>query len=309
VSHGAERIGVPPAAVARLRGGASVPPTRRRLWRTLRRGDAAFGIVVLVPMILAALAAPWLTRYNPRASEVIERLRPPAWVPGGSRAHLLGTDQLGRDVEARFIYGARISLLVGLSTVAISTALGAGVGLVAGYRGGRLDAALMRLADVQLAFPFFILAIAIAAVVGAGLLNVILILGVTGWVGFARLARGQVLSVKQKEYVESARSVGASETVVMRRHILPNILSPVLVLATASVANNIVVEAALTFLGVGVQPDIPSWGNMLADSRDYLNIAWWMSVFPGGALTLIVLAINLLGDWLRDYLDPTLRNL
>lgn len=298
-----------PAAATPRAGRGVVSSRRRRLWRTLRRADATFAVAVLILMMFAAVSAPWLTQYDPKASDLTARLQPPFWAAGGSRAHLLGTDQLGRDVYARFIYGARISLIVGLSTVAISTALGAGAGLIAGYRGGRLDTALMRLADVQLAFPFLILAIAIAAVVGAGLLNVILILGVTGWVTFARLARGQVLSVKEKEYVEAARAVGAGETAVMHRHILPNILSPILVLATASVANNIVVEAALTFLGVGVQPDIPSWGNMLADSRDYLNVAWWMSVFPGAALTLVVLAINLLGDWLRDYLDPTLRNM
>ena len=291
-------VGPPPA----------VPRARRRLWRTLRRGSGPFNLAFLVLVVAAALFAPVITRYDPTASEVTQRLRPPAWQGGGSRAHLLGTDQLGRDVFARLVYGARISLIVGMSTVTISAVLGSGLGMIAGYYEGRLGAVLMRAADVQLAFPFLLLAIAIVAVLGIGLLNVILILGIAGWVTFGRLARGQVLSIKQKEYVEAARAVGASETVILSRHIFPNLLTPIIVLATATVANNIVVEASLTFLGLGVQPDLPSWGNMLAGARDYLYVGWWMSVFPGAALTLTVLTMNLLGDWLRDYLDPTLRN-
>lgn len=284
------------------------PRTRSRLWRTLIRGSGVFNVVFLVLLVLTAIFAPVLTHYDPTASEVTQRLHPPAWVPGGSRAHLLGTDQLGRDVFARLIYGSRISLIVGISTVAMSSVLGSGLGLLAGYYEGTLGTILMRIADIQLAFPFLLLAIAIAAVLGTGLLNVILILGVAGWVSFGRLARGQVLSIKQKEYVEAARAVGAGAPATIVRHILPNVITPIIVIATATVANNIVVEASLTFLGLGVQPDLPSWGNMLASSRDYLNVGWWMSVFPGLALTLTVLTVNLLGDWLRDYLDPTLRN-
>lgn len=284
------------------------PRTRSRLWRTLIRGSGVFNVVFLVLLVLTAVFAPVLTHYDPTASEVTQRLHPPAWVPGGSRAHLLGTDQLGRDVFTRLIYGSRISLIVGISTVAMSSVLGSGLGLLAGYYEGTLGTILMRIADIQLAFPFLLLAIAIAAVLGTGLLNVILILGVAGWVSFGRLARGQVLSIKQKEYVEAARAVGAGAPATIVRHILPNVITPIIVIATATVANNIVVEASLTFLGLGVQPDLPSWGNMLASSRDYLNVGWWMSVFPGLALTLTVLTVNLLGDWLRDYLDPTLRN-
>lgn len=293
-----------PAAVPRPR-----PWARRRLWRTLARGSGVFNVAFLLLLVIAAASAPALTHYDPTASEVTQRLLPPAWVHGGSRAHLLGTDQLGRDVFARLIYGSRISLIVGITTVAISSVLGSGLGLLAGYYEGRLGAVLMRIADIQLAFPFLLLAIAIAAVLGVGLLNVILILGVAGWVGFGRLTRGQVLSIKQKEYVEAARAIGADEPRIIAWHILPNVVTPIIVVATATVANNIVVEASLTFLGLGVQPDLPSWGNMLAGSRDYLNVGWWMSVFPGVALTLTVLTVNLLGDWLRDYLDPTLRNL
>ncbi len=295
--------GVTPKAASR-----PLPWTRRRLWRTLARGSGLFNIAFLLLLVITAVFAPALTRYDPTTSEVTQRLLPPAWVHGGSRAHLLGTDQLGRDVFARLIYGSRISMIVGATTVAISAVLGSGLGLLAGYHEGRLGTILMRIADIQLAFPFLLLAIAIAAVLGVGLLNVILILGVAGWVGFGRLTRGQVLSIKQKEYVEAARAVGANEPTIIVWHILPNVVTPIIVLATATVANNIVVEASLTFLGLGVQPDLPSWGNMLASSRDYLNVGWWMSVFPGLALTLTVLTINLLGDWLRDYLDPTLHN-
>jgi peptide/nickel transport system permease protein len=296
--------GVIPKAASR-----PFPWTRRRLWRTLARGSGPFNIAFLLLLVLTAVFTPALTRYDPTTSDVTQRLLPPAWVHGGSRAHLLGTDQLGRDVFARLIYGSRISLIVGTTTVAISSVLGSGLGVLAGYYEGRLGTVLMRIADIQLAFPFLLLAIAIAAVLGVGLLNVILILGIAGWVSFGRLARGQVLSIKQKDYVEAARAVGANEPTIIVWHILPNVITPIIVLATATVANNIVVEASLTFLGLGVQPDLPSWGNMLAGSRDYLNVGWWMSVFPGLALTLTVLTVNLLGDWLRDYLDPTLRNL
>jgi peptide/nickel transport system permease protein len=264
------------------------------------------GFLCLVAV--AAMAAPALTRYDPTVSEPARRLRPPAWQAGGTPAHLLGTDQLGRDVYTRLVYGARISLVVGLGTVVISALLGSSLGLVAGYAGGRVGTGLMRLADVQLAFPFLLLALAVVAAVGAGLLNVILVLGIAGWATFARVVRAQVLSIKEREFVEAVRAIGAGHATVLVRHVVPNVLTPVIVLATATVANNIVVEASLTFLGLGVQPNFPSWGNMLADARDYLAIAWWMGIFPGLALMLTVLAINLLGDWLRDYLDPTLRN-
>lgn len=294
----------PTPAIRRLR-----PRTRSRLWRSLVRGSGVFNVAFLVLLTLTAVFAPALTHYDPTASDVTQRLLPPAWVHGGSRVHLLGTDQLGRDVFTRLVYGSRISMIVGLTTVAISSVLGSGLGLLAGYYEGTFGTILMRIADVQLAVPFLLLAIAIAAVLGVGLMNVILILGIAGWVSFGRLTRGQVLSIKQKDYVEAARAVGAGAPATIVRHILPNVITPIIVIATATVANNIVVEASLTFLGLGVQPDLPSWGNMLASSRDYLNVGWWMSVFPGLALTLTVLTVNLLGDWLRDYFDPTLRNL
>jgi peptide/nickel transport system permease protein len=295
-----------PAAGTVLR--APLPWHRRRFWRTLRRGSGLFNVGFLLLVATGAVAAPWLTRYDPTVSEPARRLRPPAWQEGGMPSHLLGTDQLGRDVYTRLVYGARVSLVVGLGTVLISALLGSGLGLVSGYAGGRLGTGLMRLADVQLAFPFLLLALAVVAVVGAGLVNVILVLGIAGWATFARVVRAQVLSIKEREFVEAVRAIGAGHGTVVVRHVVPNVLTPVIVLATATVANNIVVEASLTFLGLGVQSNFPSWGNMLADARDYLAVAWWMGIFPGLALMLTVLSINLLGDWLRDYLDPALRN-
>jgi peptide/nickel transport system permease protein len=287
---------------------AALPWYRRRLWRTLRRGSGLFNVGFLVLVIAGAVAASWISRYDPALGEPAERLRPPAWQATGTAAHLLGTDQLGRDVYTRLLYGGRISLVVGLGTVLISAVLGSGLGLVAGYFEGRVGTGLMRVADVQLAFPFLLLALAVVAAVGAGLLNVILVLGIAGWAVFARVVRAQVLAIKHREHVEAVRALGAGQPRIVLRHVVPNVLTPVIVLATATVANNIVVEASLTFLGLGVQPTIPSWGSMLADARDYLAVAWWMGIFPGLALMLTVLAINLLGDWLRDYLDPALRN-
>jgi peptide/nickel transport system permease protein len=298
-----------PATAAVAAGPGRLPWYRQRLWRTLRRGSGLFNVGVLLVVGAAALTAPWITDRDPMFGEPAKRLRPPAWYPAGTSAHPLGTDQLGRDVYTRLVHGSRISLIVGLSTVLISALLGSAVGLVAGYVEGRIGTGLMRLADIQLAFPFLLLALAVVAAVGAGLLNVILILGIAGWATFARVVRAQVLSIKQREYVIAVQAIGAGQPTILIRHVVPNVLTPVIVLATATVANNIVVEASLTFLGLGVQPTIPSWGSMLADARDYLAVAWWMGIFPGVALMLTVLAINLLGDWLRDYLDPTLRNL
>lgn len=278
------------------------------LWRSLRRGvGALLGAGLLLLMILSAFLAPVLAPHDPLEAEVTKRLRPPVWTAKGTSEHLLGTDQLGRDVLSRTIYGSRVSLIVGITAVVISGVLGVLLGLIAA-QGGRLDALIMRVADVQLAFPFILLAIAVVAVVGGGLLNVILILGVTGWVSYGRVVRSQALSVKEKEYVEAARALGSRSLVLVFRHILPNVMTPVIVLATFNVASYMVAEASLTFLGLGVQPTIPSWGIMLADGREYMRAGWWMAIFPGLALVLTVLSINLLGDWLREHLDPRLRH-
>jgi peptide/nickel transport system permease protein len=266
------------------------------------------GAVILVVMVLSSVFAPVVAPHDPLQAEITKRLRPPAWRDKGTAENLLGSDQLGRDVLSRTIYGSRVSLMVGTIAVLISGILGVVLGMVSAFQGGRLDALIMRIADVQLAFPFILLAIAVVAVVGGGLLNVILILGVTGWVGYARVVRSQVLSIKEKEYVEAARALGSRSLVLIFRQILPNVMTPVIVLATFNVASYMVAEASLTFLGLGVQPSIPSWGIMLADGREYMRAGWWMAVFPGLALMLTVLSINLVGDWLREYLDPRLRH-
>ncbi len=285
------------------------PSRAEELWRSLRRGKGALlGAAILVVMILAAVLAPYVAPHDPVQAEITQRLRPPVWAERGTPENLLGTDQLGRDVLSRTIFGSRVSLIVGITAVLISGTLGVFLGLISAFQGGRLDALIMRIADVQLAFPFILLAIAVVAVVGGGLLNVILILGVTGWVSYGRVVRSQVLSVKEKEYVEAARALGSRALVLIFRHILPNVMTPVIVLATFNVASYMVAEASLTFLGLGVQPAIPSWGVMLADGREYMRAGWWMAIFPGLALMLTVLSINLVGDWLREYLDPRLRH-
>jgi peptide/nickel transport system permease protein len=227
---------------------------------------------------------------------------------GGTRSFPLGTDTLGRDILSRVIYGARISLAVGFTAVAIAGMLGITIGLTSGYYRGRVDDVTMRLAEIQLAVPFILFAIAILAVLGPGLKNLILVLGITGWVTYARVVRGQVLSFREKEFVEAARCVGAGDLRIMFRHILPNTFASVIVIGSFAVAATILAEAALSFLGLGVPPSTPTWGGMVADGREQiLTNRWWMYLFPGVAIMLTVLAINAVGDWLRDYLDPRLR--
>jgi peptide/nickel transport system permease protein len=267
------------------------------------------GAVILGLVGAVALTAPWLARHDPLQQALEFRLKPPAWVVGGAWTSPLGADHLGRDILSRLMYGARISLLVGLAAVAISGLLGVTLGLVAGYYGGWLETVIMRVVDIQLAFPFILLAISIVAVLGAGLRNVILVLGVGSWMYYARLVRGHVLSLKEREFVIAAQALGAPNPTIIVRHILPNVLTPVVIVGTFGVATNVITEASLSFLGLGVEPTIPTWGAMLADGRNYISRAWWLTTFPGLAILLTVLSINLLGDWLRDVLDPRLRNL
>ena len=277
------------------------------LKRLARRRTALFGLVVVVTVLLAAAFAPWLTPFDPLEQEINERLREPGWQNAAGRVHPLGTDHLGRDILARVIFGSRIALLVGLSAVLISGVLGMAIGLVSGYFGGKVDDFFMRLADIQLAFPFILLAIAVIGVLGPSLRNIIIVIGVSSWVVYARVVRGEVLSIREREFVQAAIALGSRDGRVLVRHVLPNAFTPWLVVATLDMARVIVIESALSFLGLGVQPPTPTWGGMLADGRVYLSTAWWLATFPGLAILVTVLGINLLGDGLRDTLDPRLK--
>ena len=277
------------------------------LKRLARRRTALFGLGVVVTVLLAAAFAPWLTPFDPLEQDINQRLREPGWQTAEGRVHVLGTDHLGRDILARVIFGSRIALVVGLSAVLISGVLGMAIGLVSGYFGGKVDDFFMRLADIQLAFPFILLAIAVIGVLGPSLRNIIIVIGVSSWVVYARVVRGEVLSIREREFVQAAIALGSRDGRVLVRHVLPNAFTPWLVVATLDMARVIVIESALSFLGLGVQPPTPTWGGMLADGRVYLSTAWWLATFPGLAILVTVLGINLLGDGLRDALDPRLK--
>jgi peptide/nickel transport system permease protein len=287
-------------------------PVEEKQWlvtlkRLARRRTALVGLGVVVMVLLAALFAPWLSPFDPLEQDINQRLKEPGWQTAAGRIHVLGTDHLGRDILARVIFGSRIALVVGLSAVLISGVLGMAIGLVAGYFGGKVDDFFMRLADIQLAFPFILLAIAVIAVRGPTLFNIILVIGVSSWVVYARVVRGEVLSIREREFVQAAIALGSRDGRVLVRHVLPNAFTPWLVVATLDMARVIVIESALSFLGLGVQPPTPTWGGMLADGRVYLSTAWWLATFPGLAIFVTVLGINLLGDGLRDTLDPRLN--
>lgn len=277
------------------------------LRRLVRRRTALFGALVVVAVLLAAVLAPLVSPFDPLEQDIGQRLREPGWQDARGRVHPLGTDHLGRDILARIIFGSRIALVVGLAAVLISGVLGMIIGLVAGYFGGRMDDFLMRLADVQLAFPFILLAIAVIGVLGPSLRNIIIVIGVSSWVVYARVVRGEVLSIREREYVHAAVALGSRPWRVLLTHVLPNTFTPWLVVATLDMARVIVIESALSFLGLGVQPPTPTWGGMLADGRVYLSTAWWLATFPGLAILVTVLGINLFGDGLRDTLDPRLK--
>ena len=269
-----------------------------------RHGVVQVGTLVIVASVVLAALAPALAPVDPIRNDLLARLAPPMWMDGGSARHPLGTDTLGRDVVSRLLYGARVSLLVGFAAVLVAGVVGVALGLVAGYYGGRLDDLLMRLGDVQLAFPVLVLAIAVLSVLGASLGNVIVVLGLTGWVTYARITRAETLSLRHRDFVEGARALGARDAAILWRHILPNVLPPITVVATFSVARTIIAEASLSFLGLGIPPPAPSWGAMLDEGRNYLTTGWWLALFPGLAILALVLGINLVGDWLRDALDP-----
>jgi peptide/nickel transport system permease protein len=271
----------------------------------VRRIDAlavAGAVIVLAAVVLAA-AAPALAPADPIRNALLDRLTAPTW----DRAHPLGTDTLGRDVASRLLYGARVSLVVGFSAVLLAGAVGVAAGLVSGWYRGWVDDLVMRLGDVQLAFPVLVLAVAVLAVLGGSVLNLIVVLGVTGWITYARIVRGEVLTLRERDFVAAARALGAGDAWILGRHLLPNVLPPITVVATFSVARTIIAEASLSFLGLGVPAPEPSWGAMLDEGRNYITTGWWLALFPGLAILLLVLGINLVGDWLRDVLDPRLE--
>lgn len=266
-----------------------------------------FAIIVLAALLTTALLAPWLTQGNVETQSLSARLKPPGWVNANGGIHLAGTDHLGRDVLARLIYGSRLSLAMGILAVVFGGSVGLVLGLISGYYGGRVDVIIMRFTDMQLAFPFMLLALALVTILGPSVINVILVLAITSWITYAKVVRGDVLQLRNREFIEAARVLGIPDRRIIFRHILPNIFSSFLVVASFQVAALIIAESSLSFLGLGVPSNIPTWGSMLADGREYVRDAWWLSVFPGVAIMLAALSFNLLGDGLRDLLDPTLR--
>ena len=265
---------------------------------------AAAGVVLFVAM---ALLAPWLAPHDPYDTDLLRRLQPPAWMEGGDWSYVLGCDSLGRDIVSRIIYGARISIFIGVVVVLLATLVGTLAGLAAGYLGGAVDAVISRIVDVLLGFPYLIFAIGLMGMMGPGLQNIILALVYKEWTISCRVVRGETLATRELEYIEAARAVGASRTHIMLREILPNIMSPLIVVATTRMATIIILEASLSFLGLGMQPPLASWGSMVADGRSFLSDAWWVGTFPGLAIFLLVLAINLASQGLRDAFDPRLR--
>jgi peptide/nickel transport system permease protein len=276
--------------------------SRRRVpWMIVAAG-AFVGLLAVI-----AVAAPNLAPHNPERGSLRARLEAPTLQGADGQAHLLGTDHLGRDILSRVIFGTRVSLTVGFAAVAIGGVVGGGLGLAVGFQRGWLDEVVMTVADAQLAFPFILLAIGIIAVLGPSFSNLIIVVGLSGWVTYARVLRSQVLALRQREFVDAIIALGGSVPRIIGRHILPNVASTFMVIATLELARAIVLEATLSFLGLGIQPPTPSWGGMIHEGRDYLDSAWWISVFPGLVLMLTSLVVSRTGDWLRDVLDPTLR--
>ncbi|MHB1405583.1 MAG: ABC transporter permease [Desulfitobacteriaceae bacterium] len=272
-----------------------------------KQPSALLGLLIIAVYVMIAIFAPLLAPHSPIQDNLDSRMLPPFWLEGGSSAHLLGTDQLGMDLLSRIIYGTRVSLLVGILAVGISILVGAALGMIAGYFRGTFDQLLSRFAELLLAFPFLIFAIGMMSIMGPGLGNLILALTFKGWVEFFRLVRAEVMSEKTKEYVEAARALGVSHLRTLISEILPNIVHSLLVLGTLRLGFMIIMEASLSFLGLGIQPPTPAWGSMINSGRDYMMNAWWISTLPGIALLILVLSINLFGEGLRDLSDPRLK--
>jgi ABC-type dipeptide/oligopeptide/nickel transport system permease subunit len=276
----------------------------RRLWR-LKWGLVAAAIMLTI--VVAAVAAPWLAPYSPVEVDITHRLGPPAWMEGGKTEHWLGTDQIGRDLLSRMIYGGRVSLLIGVAAVLVSSTIGVLLGLGAGYVGPRTDWIIMTLINVMLTFPFVLLALAVIAVLGPSLVNMVIVLGVADWPLYARVIRAETLAVRERDFITAGRALGMSHLRIVFRQILPNLVSVIVVIATLQVARVIILESFLSFLGLGVQPPTPAWGNMLGEGRVYMLNSWWIAAFPGLAIFVTTLVINLMGNGLRDLLDPHMK--
>jgi peptide/nickel transport system permease protein len=280
------------------------------MWSKLRKSPVGLTGAILVAIVLfVALAAPHLAPFDPNLKDPLLRLKPPTWIVGSAPGHLLGTDTLGRDIFSRVIYGARVSALVGVAAVGLAGAIGVTLGLITGYFGGIVDTLLMRFTDAFLSIPGLLLTMLVVGIVGPGLWTLIGVLGVTRWVTYARVVRGETLAVREREYVQAAAALGQTTPMILLRHILPNVRGSMIVLGTLNVASVILAESSLSFLGLGVPPTTPTWGGILADGRNYITHAWWVATFPGLAIVVTVLGITFLGDWLRDYFDPRLRRL
>jgi len=304
----------PPPSAAQTGDVSGLPVSQRK--RELRRAFqsmvasrwALVGMLILVVVTIVAILGPAMAPFDPNRQNILMRLLEPGSTGRDDAVYLLGSDHLGRDVLSRLLYGARVSLLVGVAAIAVGGTIGTIAGLVSGYFGGWIDDVIMRIGDIQLAFPFILLAIMFLVVLGPGLMNMILVLGIGQCITYARIVRAQTLSLREQEYVEAARAMGDSTVSILFRTILPNIMAPLTVIASFNVASVILSEAALSFLGLGVPPDVPTWGSMLSESRDHLlSNKWWLAVFPGLAIVFTVLAFNIIGDWLRDFLDPRLK--
>lgn len=281
-------------------------PSSFKRWTRLliRSKTGTVGFIIVFFVFLVAILAPVLAPHDPAAINAADMLKPPFWMEGGSTANILGTDNLGRDILSRIIYGSQISLLVGITSVVVAGIIGVAIGLISGYYGGFIDNVLMRLVDAFLAIPTILFALVILSVFGPSVITLIVVLGATNWVNYARLVRGEVLAIKERDFVRAAHSIGVKNSKIIIRHLLPNVVSSFIVISTLSVATTIILEASLSFLGLGVQPPTVSWGSILSDGRDYLATSWWLATFPGIAITITVLGIIFLGDWLRDVLDP-----
>ena len=298
-------IGTLAPPTATVHGGAGRSVEGSRSWRKLVRNPAAIaGAFIPLAVIGAAVFAPYVAPHAPARQNLIRRFTPPVWVQGGNTAYLLGTDQVGRDILSRIIHGARISLIVGIAAVLVSLTVGVTLGLLSGFLEGRVDTVIMTVVDVTLSFPQLLLALAFVAALGPSLTTIIVVLGLTGWERYTRVVRAEVLALREKDFVEAARAMGAGSTRLLLRHLLPNTFSSIIVMSTLQVAQAILAEAALSFLGVGTGSAYPTWGQMIALGRDFVSVAWWLPTFPGLAILLTVLAINLVGDRLRDALDP-----